>query len=264
MGISGIALHSVRFAEAGHVEPVPPPALSEMGRSKELVDKPGDCFGDGAFVMEEGTDLLDGGRESDEVKAESAHQGPAIGVGNRFQSLVFHGGEDEAVDFSEGPAGVLHGWGILPGWGNERPELASFLVIDFSGLEGFAFFDAGVGSTKGHPLSQGRDLLFGEFLLLRHLEIIIGMPDCGDEEALFGIARNDDGAAVTTADDALPVVEPEASLDLFPGRVALVAAVDQDGAHTLLEEANVGGVELPGRFRGDRHRTDEYKQNARV
>jgi hypothetical protein len=46
--------------------------------------------------------------------------------------------------------------------------------------------------------------------------------------------------------------------------VALVAAVDQDGAHTLLEEADVGGVELPGRVRGDRHRTDEYKQNARV
>ena len=263
MGIGEIALHSVRFAEAGHVEPVPPPAFSEMGRSKELVDKPGPRFGDGTLVIEEGIDLLDGGREPDEVKVESSHQGAAIGVSDWFQSLGFHGGEDEAVDSGEGPVAVLHGRGVPFRRRNERPELASLLVIDFSGLEGFAFFDAGVGSTKGHPLCQGRDLLLGEFLL-RHLEIIIGMPDGGDEEALFRIAGNDGGPAVATADYTLLVVESEASLDLFPGRVALVAAVHQDGSHALLEEAEVSGVELLGRGRGGGNRADGHKQDARV
>ena len=71
-------------------------------------------------------------------------------------------------------------------------------------------------------------------------------------------------ATVATADQALPVVESEASLDLFPGRVALVAAVHQDGAHTLLKEADVGGIELSGRFRRGGNRADGHKQDARM
>src|SRR5690606_20299712 len=78
----------------------------------------------GGFVGEEGVDLLEGGRQADEVEADAAEEGFAGGFGRGRDTLAFETREDESVDRGLRPVRVLNGGRFAARGRHKGPMLA--------------------------------------------------------------------------------------------------------------------------------------------
>ena len=101
-------MHHRGVAVAGRVEPHQGDPFPEVRRGEKAIDQ--FLVGGRGVVGSEGSDFLEGGGESGEVKTEPANQGGAIRLGRRLQALPGELGSDKGID---------RGSGIGPG-GNVR------------------------------------------------------------------------------------------------------------------------------------------------
>ncbi len=76
-GSENEAAEGQRLGEPGDVEPVPSPALAEVGRGEEAVDER--FISDRRRIVNKRIDILGRGRQSDQVKRESPRQRCAVG-----------------------------------------------------------------------------------------------------------------------------------------------------------------------------------------
>ena len=83
VGPDPVLVVAVGLGEMGQVHPVPRPPLAVVGAGEQPVDEP--FVGVGGGVGQEGVDLLGRRREADQVEGEPADQGPAVGLGGRFE-----------------------------------------------------------------------------------------------------------------------------------------------------------------------------------
>ncbi len=90
---------------AGHVEPVPAPALAVGGRGQQAIDHLG--VGVGRGVVFERFDLVGRGRQAGQVECRAAQQRAPIGPRRGTQFVVFQPRENEAIDRAGGPVCVL-------------------------------------------------------------------------------------------------------------------------------------------------------------
>ena len=88
---------------AGHVEPVPAPALAIMGRGQQPIDQP--LVGIGCTIGEKRFDFLRRRRQADKVISQAADERAAVGFGGRSQAGRLEPGQNERVEAGAEPVG---------------------------------------------------------------------------------------------------------------------------------------------------------------
>ena len=161
--------------------------------------------------------------------------------------MLFHFGEEEAVDGVGAPRGVFRvGDGGL-GDGLEAPPLAAegedVGPRGGGGGRGDGWKFAGIRRAGFYPRGEISDDAVVELrAILRHFQIGIGVGERAEEEALLGSAGNDGGTGVAALAQGVAMIEAQAAL-LFRAGVAFVAFGDEHGADAFLEELERrGGV----------------------
>ena len=91
-----VLLEPRRVGVAGHVHPVPAPALAVVRRVEQALDQP--LPGTSLLVGQELVDLLEGRGQAGEVEIGPAHEGQGIGPRPRRHPRLAAGGVEEAVD----------------------------------------------------------------------------------------------------------------------------------------------------------------------
>jgi hypothetical protein len=74
-----------------------------MGTGEEAVDE--SLVGARVGVLDKGLDLLGGGREANQIEADAANEGSAVGLRRGFESFLAELGTDEGVDWVRGTLG---------------------------------------------------------------------------------------------------------------------------------------------------------------
>ena len=209
-----VAVIAHRVGEPDQVEPGHRHPLAIMGRGQEPVDHLLVCVGGGIGL--EGVDLLGRRRQADQVEAESADQGPTVGLGRGLDAPGLERGEDEGVDRILDP-------GRLANCRDRRPPDR---LISPVGL---------IPGTLGDP-SLEQLFLDGRELLGRpgrgHDLAGIVAQDSSDQLALLHVRRDD--RALGQGD--LAEVESEVGLAVgLVGTVAKVAVLGQDRPDVAVE-----------------------------
>ena len=244
LGIGEVGL-AARLGEAGHVEPVPPPALAEAGRGEQPVDDRGE--GVGRAVREEGVDLLGRGREADQVEVTRRRSvdrsASATGASPRASSAARR---KRSISPSGQSACFTGGGSDLFGGRNDQNSFP-LRQIDRGARRGGGRPGPGIGRAHLHPRFEVGDDRVGELRLGRHLEIFVAVADRLDQQAFVGVAGHDRRAGVAALAKALAAVEAEPAPQFLGGaRVALAALRHQHGPDLRLEE-----LLLLGRDRAD-------------
>ena len=87
---------------------------------------------------------------------------------------------------------------------------------------------AWIRRTGLYPLAQGRTLVIGELVLGRHLQIVIRVTHCAQQQATFYIARHNRRAGVAAALPSLTTVQQQTTLQFLGlGGMALVTMLVQ-------------------------------------
>src|SRR5262249_38628382 len=84
------------------VEPVPAPALTEVGQVERAIDEPFPSVG--ARIRDERFDFFRTRRQTQEIETEPADERPSIGFGTRLDLLRFQTSENETIDGISHPA----------------------------------------------------------------------------------------------------------------------------------------------------------------
>ena len=224
---------------AGEIEPVPRPAFPVAFRGEETIHDHLEGLRRG--ILCKGQNLRLGGRQAREVKAHASQPGVAIRIRDGRDAFLLLLCTDEMIEGIERPLRVLDSGrqGIADRL--EGPELAAFDEVD-------AFFQFGgsgaarVMGTGFDPFFENRDLAGREFCLGRHLELRVDIANRLDEQARLHVAGLNGRTVVSAFDPAGARVEREATLDLGAVRVALKAALLQDGQDFGVEEGGIGCV----------------------
>ena len=248
-----VDLEAAGIGVAGGVEPVASPAFAVVGRGEEAIDLLGVDSFDGASRLAgakrhcvrdlcglnglfKGIDLLRGGRKANQIVGNTTKESFGIGSRIRLETFLFEFGHDERIDGRLDPGAVLHfGNGRLRD-GLEGPVITS-LARETSEFGGAARRH---GRTHLHPLFKDSDFVIRQLsarLLRGHRELGIVVTDGLDEERLLEVARDNRRAFVAALVGAVHGIEDEATFGgILLSRVALVAAIDENRAHVLLEE----------------------------
>ena len=248
-----VDLEAAGIGVAGGIEPVASPAFTVVGRGEEAIDLLGVDRFDGASRLAgakrhcvrdlcglnglfKGIDLLRGGRKADQIVGNTTKESFGISSRIRLETFLFEFGHDERIDGRLDPGAVLHfGNGRLRD-GLEGPVITS-LARETSELGGAARRH---GRTHLHPLFENGDFVIRKLsarLLRGHRELGIVVTDGLDEERLLEIARDNRRSFVAALVGAVHGIEDEATFGgILLSRVALVAAIDENRAHVLLEE----------------------------
>ena len=134
------------------------------------------------------------------------------------------------------------------GWNDQNLRPFSMSISYLTTLAGPS---RGSGGAEGDPLLEVGDHLVGEFLLGRHLQLIFGLLDGLDEQALLGVAGDEGRAVVAALAEPFAGVQGQAAANLLGALgVAAVALADQHGADVLLEEGELFRRRLAGLGRG--------------
>ena len=91
-----VPLEPLALGEPHHVEPMASPALPVAGGGEQPVDQLLVSCRRG--VVHEGRDLLEVGRQADEIVADAANERPGVGRGIRLQTRFLHPRVNETVD----------------------------------------------------------------------------------------------------------------------------------------------------------------------
>lgn len=168
-----------------------------------------------------------------------------IGVGDGVEIARLEVGEDEAVEIGARPRGVLDGgWRRLLGR-LKGPMFTAFREVD-AAARGRGLAVARVGSAQENPFLEIGDDVGGELAAAfwrGHLEVLVGVADGLEEEALLQVAGDDGMAGVAALARAGAGVEEETALEfLGGGGMAGVAFFHEHGADAALEEGEfIGG-----------------------
>ena len=144
-------------------------------------------------------DFLRRRRQADQVEIEPANQGPAVGVGDRLQSLRLQPRQHEAVDVVPRPLAILD-----PGRLDfldrlERPEALRLFERSAVCKRRRRRRRAGRGAHPDPLLEVGDDLV-RQFLLGGHLDLVV--PQCLDQQAALDVAGDNGRAAVAAFAEA--------------------------------------------------------------
>ena len=232
----------VVLAEAGHVQPVPAPALAVVGGGQQPLDDLPE--GVRRRVADEGVDLLGGRGQAGQVEGGAPDELAAVGGPQRLKPLLLDLREHEAVDVVLGPVGVRGRGDVGIGQGPERPEVTLGGGYSAPG-DRERRGDLGPLRPSLDPLDEPLDFGVGELIrVARHLQVIVHMPERGDDEALFRVPRDDRGAAAASLEHPLAGIEPETAP--FVVGVAREAAALEDRPHLVDEEPSAGRESLVG------------------
>jgi len=239
--IGEVGSPAARLGIAGHVEPVPAPALAELRRAEQPVHRR--FQGDlrlGGIRLHELLDVFRRRRQTGQVERKAAQQRPRIGVSDRLQVPGLQAGQNEAVDVALWPGRVLDRRQTDLLQRLERPEGAALVDVDLV-LRDLGGGIARVGSAHGDPLLEIGDDLAAQLLLGRHLEIFLGVVlEPLDKQALRRLARNDGRSGVASLEQAAAAIERQSPLDLLGRRrVAGIALLDQHRPDLLLKESDL-------------------------
>lgn len=212
------------------------PLFAVAGGGEELFDQV--LIGVGAGVISEGFDLFVGGAEAGQIEIESLGERAFIGFGGGGEGFFFEAGEEEGVDFAAEPLGVFDGGRGEFVYRLEGPPLAAgfdgHAAEGRGGLRGC--FGARVVGAGVDPGFEVIDDGLGEFAAGRHLELGVGVFECGEEAGCRDFAEAGFG------------VEDEFAHRGFElGVVAGEAGLDEDGANLGFEEGGIGGLREEGR-----------------
>ncbi len=94
------------------------------------------------------------------------------------------------------------------------------------------------------PPGKVRHLLRREAFLGRHLEVLVGLGDGLDQEAVLGMSGHDGRTAVAPHNESIAIVNPQSSLGIRAGGMAGVTVADQHWTDLLLEKVHRLGVEV--------------------
>ena len=195
-GRAGLGVGVVVVGVAGHVEPVPRPALAVGRRGQEPIDDLLERLG--RIVREERLDLLRGRRQAGQVERGAADPGPPVRrMRRRACPACFELRQEEAIDLIPRPgdvprrpaasrserAGRPTSVAGPRSAGSRRPSSPSVA------------FEAGHGAPERHPALELRDLAGGQLLLRRHLRFV-EIADRPDQQTLVRACRHDSRAAV--------------------------------------------------------------------
>ena len=204
-----IFLVAIAVGVARQVQPVPPPALAEMGRSQHPPDQV--LPGLRALVLDKPAHLLRLRQQAGQVQAQAADKGVPVSLRRRSKTLHFHPGQDEPIDRIAGPGVPLDHRRLGFLYRPEGPEprrggsLAAKLPV------------AGPGQALINPASQHADLDSGQSLVLlpgRHDQLTQG-GDRVNQPASRAVAGDDDRAIVPTGQQLFSPMKPQASLGLL-------------------------------------------------
>ena len=241
-----IELMPARVGIAGQIEPVPPPAFPEVGRSEQPIDDL--LMGIGRLICQERLDRFRRGRQPQRVEVDPANPCPPIRFARRAQPRLFDLREQKTIDRRARPVGVLDGGRRHSVERLKRPALrppgelfgthgTEFVPLR-RGHSGCSRTRGGPRSTQFDPLHEDSDLLRRQLPVRRHL-IPVGLISQGlDQLALIWFPRHDRRVGVAPLQGGLARVESQASL-LLLRTVALLAMLHQQWADFLLEELNL-------------------------
>ena len=169
-----------------------------------------------------------------------------IGVGDRAEMARLKFGENDAVQFGAWPRGVLDGgrWRFL---GRLKGPMFTALREVNAAARGRGLAVARIGRAHQNPFLEvgddgGREL--ATVFWRRHLEVLVGVADGFEEEALLQVAGNDSVAGFAALTRAGAGVEEESALEfLGSGGVACVAFLDEYGTDAFFEEGEIIGAQ---------------------
>ncbi len=243
----------VVLAEAGHVQPVTPPALPVVGRGEEPLHHRLERAG--RRVVHEGVDFLRGRGQAGEVEGGAADELAAVRRLQRLEPQLVERREHEAVDVRVGVrvgVGVGLAGALLPlGLGRrrareglERPE-AAFGRRDDPPGDGQRRADLGPLRSGPDPVDEPLDFGIAQLgRIPRHLQVVALVPERRDEEALLGVAGDDRRPPRAPLENPLPRIEPEAARR--PLGVAGEAASFQHRTYPVDEDAGARRQALVG------------------
>ena len=204
-----IRLVPARLGKPHEVEPVLAPAFAKMRRCQQPLDEV--LVSDRRCVGNERLDFRRRGRQSGEVKVQSADHRLARGRSTGGKLGLLQTGEDKLIDRGPGPAGVcIECWRLdalshrlpCPVLGHTLGDVKLVLVSD---LGGFAV--AGVRCTHFDPFGQFRDCVIRQFVFGRHLQVFILVGDHLKQQAGLGVAGDNRRAGVAALEQPLTGVE---------------------------------------------------------
>jgi hypothetical protein len=210
---------------------------------------------------EECLDLLRRRRQAYKIEIDAADQRPLVGRRGRGEALglqlIQNEGVNRIADCGLQIADCRH-------FGARDRLPAPVLGFALGEVEGAGCrarsrgLFLGPGRAKLDPLCQNGDLFSRQLRLGRHL-VQVAIIDRIDEEAVFGLARNDSRAGVATLFERGEAIDPQPSFGLVGlAAMALVAAGHEDRSDRFFEEFEACLVG-PGRgsLKGDRQCSQE-------
>ena len=231
-GGAGLRVGVVVVGIAGHVEPVPRPALAVGRRGQEPID---DLLERRVRTIgNERRDRFRGRREAGQVERGATDPGPPVRRMRGRDPLRPRRVQEEGIDLIGHVVRTVDSRGRLAPDGLERPPASmrggrlGTRRRRRSGLRGWP------GCPRRHPALERRDLAGGQLLLRRHLRFV-EVAYRTDQQALVRGSRDDSRSALSPFEKRFPVRQPEAGLR-FLFTVARLAFRDDQGADRFLEE----------------------------
>ena len=223
--VDQVLVETVGIGIAGHIEPVPRPALSIMRRGQQAVYHL--CKRIGTVVGKERLHFLRRRGQPGQIECRAADQRALVGGRRRLQAFLFERAQNESVDRRLDPRGILHGRRFRRHRRYEGPVFRR-------GHFGAGFRGSAPGSTHFDPSSDERDIAVLQLAGRRHFQAA-RLHHRIHQKALGGLARNHRGAARAALDQVLAAVNPQPA---HPGGrgVAGLALAREQGPYVGFEE----------------------------
>ena len=171
IGVTVVFVNTGRSGVAGHVQPMPAPALTVPRGCEQAVHQPGKGALPG--VGPEHLDLRCGGRQPMEIELNAAKESELAGLFRRLDAAFFEFGQNEAIDRRLSPMQVFNRGRLSRAQRLEGPMAGAFKRRVFGGLPGpvFSIRRLGPWGSPKHPLLDRLDVLRVKLSGRRHLDV---------------------------------------------------------------------------------------------
>ena len=215
------------------------------------------------FVSQKGLNLLRGGRQANEIEGGSPNQRPLVRRRGGGEPFLLQPGQNEIINRLPGPALVLHGGKRRIFDWLKRPELPSLLEVNRIRRRGVGG-GSGVLRNRRTHFDPGLEIGYfreGKLMFGRHLQVLVCVAYCFDEQAFLGCAGHDGGSRVTAFEQPLAGVQTEIAFEFFGlGAVTFITALDQHRPDFFLKK--LGALAARLRRRGREATRARNKQNS--
>ncbi len=244
VAVGDVLVQAVGVGVAGHVEPVPAPALAVVRARPAAGRRRGRRRRGDSSARNASTSSGVGGRPvRSNVARRISVRLSAAGAGR--SPCASSSRQDEAIERRASPSRIADAWQRRLARRLEGPEPAAVLDVDDSLLRprprpalGGPLVAVGIGRPDLDPLLEVGDLLIRELLLRRHLQVAVRVPHRLNQQAIVRLARHDRRPSLSAAQNAARRVEPQ-SRRLLLRPMTLVALLDKQRADLLLEKGDL-------------------------